>query len=523
MSNALTRSGLMQFLCRAALESDRQAALKAAAKACLGVPKAQRAWAKLQSEEAEALRDEASCSALPYGVEVPVELAGDVCGTVGLAAGTPVNGPAHRKTTAVAEFLSMWESRRRLSEFCPQHAIVGCSAELQKVELLAQRLAPYDEPVLIQGETGVGKELIARSVHCLSPRREQPLWTVNCAAVLEELLVSELFGHRRGAFTGAIRDQRGRFEVADDATLFLDEVGDMGPNLQAVLLRVIEYGEIQQLGDEGKSRRINVRVIAASNRDLAGEVAAGRFRGDLYFRLSPLMIRVPALRERPEDIPVLARHFVHQLEEEWDQSLELVQNAIESLVGYPFPGNVRELRNLILRAAATCAEGRIEQVFLPRLPFAAIGQEAPSVQTNGNASAHSGGNGSNGKGKNGNGHARADGVTKASDVSDRISTPVAASDRDGDAGGNGYVNGNGHANGSAAETCFDGTTAEQPWSGFATTIGDDVDMSLDAITAAHLRRVLAITEGNVSRAARMLQIPRTTLQSKLQRYGVMVH
>ncbi|MFQ5745389.1 MAG: sigma 54-interacting transcriptional regulator, partial [Acidobacteriota bacterium] len=351
----------MELLCRQAREADRAAALQAAARACLTVPEAQRGWASLHDETAAVPGDVGCSPAFPYGFELPVELAGQVCGTVGLAAAEPVNGRAHRRAATIAELLSTWEARRCLAESPSHQTIVGCSAEMRRVEMLAQRFACLEEPVLIEGETGVGKELIARTIHCLGSRKAEALWTINCAAVPEELLVSELFGHRRGA----VRSQRGRLEIADGATLVLDEVGDMGPQLQAALLRVIEYGEIQQLGDEGRGRRIDIRVIAATNRDLGAEVAAGRFRSDLYYRLSPLTIRVPALRERLEDIPLLARYFIGCLEARWDQSLELVDNAVQQLLSYPFPGNVRELRNLILRAAATCAEGRIEGLSLP--------------------------------------------------------------------------------------------------------------------------------------------------------------
>ena len=262
--------------------------------------------------------------------------------------------------------------------------MVGCSAEIRYVELLARRYAALDEPVLIQGETGVGKELIAQTLHCLSSRSDRALWPINCAAVPDELIVSELFGHRRGAFTGAVRDQRGRFEMADGATLFLDEIGEMGPTLQAALLRVLEYGEIQQLGDEGRMRRINVRVIAASNRDLATEVAGGRFRSDLYYRLTPLTIDIPPLRERPEDIPVLARYFVSVLEEQWGHSLEIVLSALNHLIEYPVPGNARELRNLVLRAAATSCEGRIGDIPLPQLARPFHTATSRSAKSNGN-------------------------------------------------------------------------------------------------------------------------------------------
>ncbi|MGD8331945.1 MAG: sigma-54 factor interaction domain-containing protein, partial [Acidobacteriota bacterium] len=282
-ARGLAKSGLLDFLCRPPQEDDRDAALNAAASACLSAPAARRAWAKLHSGSVEVTGNTEE-PRQPYSVEIPVDLAGDVCGTVGLETSGPVDVRAHERIEAVAEFLATWEARRRLRETAAEQIIVGCSTEIRGVEMLARRYAAFDEPVFIHGETGVGKELVAQMLHCLSPRGNESLCTINCAAVPDELIASELFGHRRGAFTGAVRDQRGRFEMADGATLFLDEIGEMGPSLQAALLRVLEYGEIQQLGDEGRMRRINVRVIAATNRDLAAEVAAGRFRADLYYR-----------------------------------------------------------------------------------------------------------------------------------------------------------------------------------------------------------------------------------------------
>ncbi len=494
-ANSLAKSGLLEFLCRPPREEDREAALQAAANACLAAPGVKRAWARLDSHTVETACDPAA-PRHPYGVEVPVDLAGDICGTVGLETAEPVKGPAHQRAAAVAELLATWEARRRLRGAGLQQTIVGCSAEIRYAELLARRYAPLDEPVLIQGETGVGKELFAQTLHCLSPRSAQPLCTINCAALPDELVASELFGHRRGAFTGAVRDQRGRFEMADGGTLFLDEIAETGPGLQAALLRVLEQGEIQQLGDEGRTRRINVRVIAASNRDLAAEVAAGRFRSDLYYRLTPLTIEVPPLRHRPEDIPVLARYFVSVLEESWGQSLEILSQAVHGMLDYSFPGNVRELRNLVLRAAATCCEGRIASIPLPHLaePFRSPRPvPVPAVAAAGGGQAHAGviPSGMGTGGANGNGHRALGGadayptadlaiVSSGSDVS--CVFPMAK------------------GNGRGARTSD--------------------SLSLDGATAAHLRKVLTITKGNITQAARMLGIPRTTLQSKLHRYGV---
>ncbi len=514
-ARSLAKSGLLEFLCRPPQDADREAALHAAADACLAAPGAQRAWAKLDAHAVETL-DDASVPRYPYGVEVPVNLAGEVCGTVGLETDEPVNESAHQRAAAVADLLATWEARRRLGASGVQQTIVGCSAEIRHVERLARRYAGLEEPVLIQGETGVGKELIAQTLHCLSPRRDKSLRTINCAAVPDELIASELFGHRRGAFTGAVCDQRGRFEMADGATLLLDEIGEMGPSMQAALLRVLENGEIQQLGDGGRMRRINVRVIAASNRDLAAEVAAGRFRSDLYYRLTALTIDVPPLRSRPEDIPVLARYFVTVLEERWGQSLEIVSRELNGLLDYPFPGNVRELRNLVLRAAAASCEGRIDSIPVPDLaaPFRshkpfdisvndAIGSGGTRHRGNGNAGAHTPSTGKGGS----SGYVGANGSRKARHRA-----------------GNG--NGNDHRPPPEVELTIVPSTGvvygrAVPGSGGNGHWFSEVDsLSFDGATAAHLRRVLTMAKGNISRAARMLKIPRTTLQSKLRRYGV---
>jgi DNA-binding NtrC family response regulator len=390
--------------------------------------------------------------------------------------------------------LSTWESRRRLAERSSRHTLVGCSVEIRRVERLAQRFAILDEPVLITGETGAGKELVARTIHCLSPRQDELLWTVNCAAVPEDLLVSELFGHRRGAFTGAIRDQRGRVELANGAILFLDEVGDMGPKMQAALLRVIETGEIQQLGDEGKCRHVNVRIIAATNRDLEADVAEGKFRSDLYYRLSPLTIRVPALRERLVDVPVLARHFVRRLERDWRRQIELTDTAIQQLVAHSFPGNIRELRNLILRAAATCADGRIDEILLPRSAPPNLRVTLPWPRTGGVGHTASAGDPN---------------PRREKQPSQRGQSSLSRKSARASSGSGNFPKAEGRVSSTRTRSSSHDDRAST-----------DLSLSLEAVTADHLRKVLAMAEGNVSEAARLLEIPRTTLQSKLERYGL---
>jgi two-component system response regulator HupR/HoxA len=228
--------------------------------------------------------------------------------------------------------------------------IVGSSAAMRQVLALVARVARSRSTVLVEGETGTGKELVARAIHAASPRRERLFVPVNCAAIAEGVLESELFGHRRGAFTGAVGDRKGVFEVADGGTVLLDEVSEASGAVQSQLLRVIQYGEIRPVG-EARPRHVDVRVIAATNRRLAEEVAAGRFREDLYYRLGVFPIRVPPLRERPEDIPALVEHLVARIARDVGKPVRgATPEAVELLTRYAFPGNVRELENEIERA-----------------------------------------------------------------------------------------------------------------------------------------------------------------------------
>jgi DNA-binding NtrC family response regulator len=238
--------------------------------------------------------------------------------------------------------------------------IVGQSLVLRRVLLQAETVAPNDATVLILGETGTGKELIARAVHQRSRRRGKPLVRVNCSSIPKELFESEFFGHAKGAFTGAIKDRAGRFELAAGGTLFLDEVSEIPLELQSKLLRVLQEKSYERVGEE-KTRYSDVRIIAATNRDLKREVAAGRFREDLYYRLYVFPLKVAALRERKEDIPLLASHFVELSAKELGcPKPRLTPAGIERLLGYDWPGNIRELRNVILRAAIFAQGGALE-------------------------------------------------------------------------------------------------------------------------------------------------------------------
>jgi transcriptional regulator with GAF, ATPase, and Fis domain len=240
--------------------------------------------------------------------------------------------------------------REEVTEALGTRDIVGQSPVLRKVLQQIELVAPTDAAVLIHGESGTGKELVARALHERSPRRGRPLIKVNCGAIPENLFESEFFGHARGAFTGALKDKPGRFELADGGTLFLDEIGELPLAMQSKLLRVLQEQEIERVG-ETQPRKINVRIVAASNRNLKSEVDAGRFRQDLFYRLSVFPIEVPALRERRDDIGPLALHFVRQTAAKMNRPTpRLTQGHVDQLSAYDWPGNIRELQNAAERA-----------------------------------------------------------------------------------------------------------------------------------------------------------------------------
>jgi len=240
--------------------------------------------------------------------------------------------------------------------------IVGNSPALRRALVEAAQVAPTGSTVLLLGETGTGKELFARAIHEQSPRRERPFVRVNCAAIPATLLESELFGHERGAFTGAVRTREGRFGLADRGTLFLDEIGEMPLDLQPKLLRVLQEGEFEPVGGT-RTRKVDVRVVAATHRDLASEVRAGRFREDLYFRLDVFPIRLPPLRERGDDVLLVAERVLSRLSRTLGRPLAPLDAADADLLRrYPWPGNVRELANVLERAAITARHGRLDLV-----------------------------------------------------------------------------------------------------------------------------------------------------------------
>ena len=244
-------------------------------------------------------------------------------------------------------------------------SIIGKSQSLGRTLSIVEKVADTESTVLITGESGTGKELVARALHYNSRRSERPLVTVNCGAIPEELLESELFGHVKGAFTNAVSHREGRFAVANGGTIFLDEIGDMSPNLQVKLLRVLQERTFEPVGSS-KTQKVDVRVIAATHQDLLSLIKTGRFREDLFYRLNVLPVEVPALRERLDDLPLLVHHFLDQARQDRGSRVQGVSDeAMQRLMDYHWPGNVRELENLTERLTVLVGEGDIEVDDLP--------------------------------------------------------------------------------------------------------------------------------------------------------------
>jgi DNA-binding NtrC family response regulator len=255
--------------------------------------------------------------------------------------------------------------RRRLGQMDSAVGLVGSSPPMRRAMELVEKVAPSKASVVITGQSGTGKEMVARAIHQLSPRRDKPFIAINCSAIPATLIESEMFGHERGAFTGADQRRLGAWELADGGTLFLDEVGEIPVELQAKFLRVIEEERLRRLG--GKSEiTVDVRVISATNRELKEEIKSGRFREDLYFRLNVFHINLAPLKERRDDIPVLVQHFIDRFAREGGKKLHGVSpQAMKLLCDYAWPGNIRELRNTLERAVILCGSGTIEPEHLP--------------------------------------------------------------------------------------------------------------------------------------------------------------
>lgn len=257
--------------------------------------------------------------------------------------------------------------RDELAEQFNYGEIISKSKAMQEVFRTIEKVAATDSSVLIYGESGTGKELVARAIHQSSSRKDKPFVRVNCGALVENLLESELFGHEKGAFTGAIKRKKGRFELAHQGSIFLDEIGDISPNMQLKLLRVLQEKEFERVGSEA-TIQVDVRILAATNKNLSELVQQGKFREDLFYRLHIIPIYLPPLRERKEDIPLLAQHFIKQLAEALKKPTRQISDAaMDKLLDYPWPGNVRELENVIERAIVLSDKAVIDAADLPIL------------------------------------------------------------------------------------------------------------------------------------------------------------
>ena len=317
---------------------------------------------------------------LPF-IAAPISLGGTLQGVLAIQPNTPDDGLLEERTRFVEMVANLIGQSIRLSLDIEQEKktlaeerdslrrtvrhqygfdnIIGHSAGMRRVFDQVRMVSKWNTTVLLRGETGTGKELIANAIHYHSPRSSGAYVRLNCASLPENLLESELFGHEKGAFTGAVAARRGRFETADGGTLFLDEIGEISPAFQAKLLRVLQEGELERVGGS-RTLKVDVRVIAATHRDLESAVDSGDFREDLYYRLNVMPIVLPPLRERPEDVPEIARFLVTRLGEMQGRRLALTESAVRRLSQYGWPGNVRELENCLERAAVMSESGQIE-------------------------------------------------------------------------------------------------------------------------------------------------------------------
>jgi transcriptional regulator with PAS, ATPase and Fis domain len=275
-----------------------------------------------------------------------------------------VQDAALPKTTSDASDQSNLESIQLKEEY-NFHEIIGQSRKMREVFELVSKVADCDSTILLNGETGTGKGMVARAIHQKSKRHDKPFISINCGAIPENLLESELFGHVRGAFTGATCSKQGKFELADGGTIFLDEIGDMSADLQVKVLKVLEEGEFEQVGG-AKSINVDVRIIAATHRDLSEEVQKGNFREDLYYRLYVIPLMLPSLRDRKSDIPFLISHFIELSNQKNCRSVhDVADDALQMMMNYSWPGNVRELKNMVERMVVLKGNGKISARDLP--------------------------------------------------------------------------------------------------------------------------------------------------------------
>lgn len=272
--------------------------------------------------------------------------------------------------------------QRQIDEKFGFSNIIGNSEQMHKIFEQLKLVAPTKANILLCGATGTGKDLIAIAIHNNSPRKDKPFIPINCAAISSDLLASELFGHERGAFTGAVKQRKGAFELASEGTLFLDEIGEMSPEIQARFLRIVEGQPFMRVGGE-KAIKVDVRIISATNKDLASEIEAGRFREDLYYRLKVVTVNVPTLKERRSDIPLLANAFLKEFSKDNNKNVtQIDRKAMDMLMNYSWPGNVRELRNCIESMVVMSTSGRIEVTDIPaNISGAEDSQQTPIIQT----------------------------------------------------------------------------------------------------------------------------------------------
>ena len=348
---------------------------------------------------------------------------------------------------------------RQISAAQGRARFVGHSSPMSRVNALIRQVAPFDSSVLVLGESGTGKEMVARTVHECSPRRDKPFVAINCGAIPAELLESELFGHEKGAFTGAISARKGRFEMAEGGTLFLDEIGDMSLPMQVKLLRVLQERVYERVGGT-KTQRCDVRIIAATHRNLEQAIVEGRFREDLYYRLSVFPLEMPALREHLDDLPELIEEFNQRLLRRGLDGVRFSNGAMHALRGYNWPGNVRELSNLVERLAILYPHGEVRAADLPEKYRGSVGMEEAS------------------------------GVALLSLMDDRREV------------------------GRAAASMSIDSAVQLPEGGL------DLKDHLADIEIGLIRQALDATDGVVAHAAKLLRMQRTTLVEKLRKYGL---